>query len=245
MGDSNAETGKEQQNVPAVTFKLQFGKNSTELSMPLSATVGDIKEQAHRLLSIPPAMQKLLIKGSIKPDTTTLQDAGIKKGLRVMLIGSRPQDILSAAAPATTPGLTWDSPTIPEEDPVQTQTQHKKVIDKGKPEDGMPGIADRQIPLGDHENMIPGLLNGQGSKVRLTFKPAEQQVWIGSAASTQKVYYHQIKKIESHVIQQHEEYSMVAFHLNAEGKGKYWLYWFPSQYVAAIKMQIIGVTALV
>lgn len=89
MGDSNAETGKEQQNVPAVTFKLQFGKNSTELSMPLSATVGDIKEQAHRLLSIPPAMQKLLIKGSIKPDTTTLQDAGIKKGLRVMLIGSR------------------------------------------------------------------------------------------------------------------------------------------------------------
>ena len=29
------------------------------------------------------------------------------------------------------------------------------------------------------------------------------------------------------------------------GKGKYWLYWFPSQYVAAIKMQIIGVTALV
>ena len=32
------------------------------------------------------------------------------------------------------------------------------------------------------------------------------------------VYYHQIKKIESHVIQQHEEYSMVAFHLNAEGE---------------------------
>lgn len=42
-----------------------------------------------------------------------------------------------------------------------------QVIDKGKPEDGMPGIADRQVPLGDHENMIPGLLNGQGSKVYL------------------------------------------------------------------------------
>lgn len=97
-------------------------------------------------------------------------------------------------------------------------------------------------------------------QVRLTFKPAEQQVWIGSAASTQKgwrilskrrnssflhddrhrtpfssrvhllpgmwsslvpfvaVYYAQIKKIESHVIQDNEEYSMVAFHLNAEGK---------------------------
>ena len=85
-------------------------------------------------------------------------------------------------------------------------------------------------------------------KVRLTFKPTEQQVWIGSAASTQKgvdicslmfnrqrffmvylgkrcngvcvvyaVYYSQIKKIESHVIEGHEEYSILAFHLNAEG----------------------------
>jgi len=87
------------------------------------------------------------------------------------------------------------------------------------------------------------------------------------------VYYSQIKKIEAHVIQGHEEYSMVAFHLNAEGmllatgsagachchgscktflqplfvsgKGKYWLYWFPSQYTAALKVRIIGVSALI
>ena len=32
------------------------------------------------------------------------------------------------------------------------------------------------------------------------------------------VYYAQIKKIESYVIRNHEEYSMIAFHLNAEGK---------------------------
>lgn len=32
------------------------------------------------------------------------------------------------------------------------------------------------------------------------------------------VYYTQIKKIEAHVIQDHEEYSMIAFHLDAEGK---------------------------
>lgn len=89
-----------------------------------------------------------------------------------------------------------------------------QVLDKSKPEDGLPGIAGRQVQLGDHETIIPGLLNGQGNKVcssgkytsplltslpslaatnshcvlqvRLTFKPAEQQVWIGSAATTQK-----------------------------------------------------------
>ncbi len=31
------------------------------------------------------------------------------------------------------------------------------------------------------------------------------------------VYYSQIKKVETHVIEGHAEYSMVAFHLKAEG----------------------------
>lgn len=31
----------------------------------------------------------------------------------------------------------------------------------------MPGIAGRQVQLKDEENMIPGLLNGQGNKVSL------------------------------------------------------------------------------
>ena len=83
------DAAQNQQSIPDVTFKLQFGKSCTDVSMPLSATVGDVKEQAHQLSGIPPAMQKLLIKGSLKPDATTLQDAGVKKGLRVMLVGSR------------------------------------------------------------------------------------------------------------------------------------------------------------
>lgn len=40
-----------------------------------------------------------------------------------------------------------------------------QVLDKSRPEDGLPGIAGRQVQLADHENMIPGLLNGQGNKV--------------------------------------------------------------------------------
>ena len=40
-----------------------------------------------------------------------------------------------------------------------------QVLDKSKPEDGLPGIAGRQVQLGDYENIIPGLLNGQGNKV--------------------------------------------------------------------------------
>ena len=40
-----------------------------------------------------------------------------------------------------------------------------QVLDKGMPDGVMPGIAGRQVQLKDDENMIPGLLNGQGNKV--------------------------------------------------------------------------------
>jgi hypothetical protein len=40
-----------------------------------------------------------------------------------------------------------------------------KVLSKGRPEDGLPGISGRQVPLAEGQNVIPGLLNSQGSKV--------------------------------------------------------------------------------
>ena len=105
------DKGNVQQDPVNVIFKLQIGKTCTDLSMPLSATVGDLKQEAHELLGIPPAMQKLLIKGQMKPDGTTLQEAGIKRGLRAMLIGSRclprdcDRDKLGLLAPTRTEKL--------------------------------------------------------------------------------------------------------------------------------------------
>jgi hypothetical protein len=71
-----------------------------------------------------------------------------------------------------------------------------------------------------------------------------EQLWIGSAASTQKVPYGTIAKIESFPIEGQEEYSMMSLQLGSSGTSKYWLYWVPSQYTAAIKMRIKGVMAL-
>ena len=89
------DTDKTQDDPATVKFKLQYGKTCTDLSLSLSSTIGDLKQEAHERLGIPPAMQKLLIKGQMKADSTTLQEAGIKKGLRVMLIGSRSAALLS------------------------------------------------------------------------------------------------------------------------------------------------------
>ena len=45
-------------------------------------------------------------------------------------------------------------------------TPTPKVLDKGKPEDALPGIKGRQVPLPDDLTMLPGMLNSQGTKAR-------------------------------------------------------------------------------
>lgn len=44
-------------------------------------------------------MQKLMIRGLAK-DSSTLREAGITKGCKVMLVGSRLDDVLSVTTPS-------------------------------------------------------------------------------------------------------------------------------------------------
>ena len=57
------------------------------------------------------------------------------------------------------------------------QKQHKKILDKGKPDDVMPGILGIKEPLPSQP--LSGMVNKHGGKVRLTFKLESDQVWIG------------------------------------------------------------------
>lgn len=58
---------------------------------------------------------------------------------------------------------------------------------------------------------------GPPAQVRLTFKSELGQVWVGSAASTQKVPYGSIHKIQAQPIKGQEEYSIVRLQLGASG----------------------------
>ena len=50
-------------------------------------------------------------------------------------------------------------------------------MDKGKPDDVMPGILGIKEPLPSQP--LSGMVNKHGGKVRLTFKLENDQVWIG------------------------------------------------------------------
>ena len=104
--------------------------------------------------------------------------------------------------------------------------------------------------------------------MRLTFKEELNQLWIASAETTQKgeasaraaastaghlspltclplaVPYSTITKIEGFPIEGNEAYSIVALSLGSGSSSKYWLYYFPSQHVASIKIRILGLESL-
>lgn len=59
------------------------------------------------------------------------------------------------------------------------------------------------------------------------------------------VPYSTISKIESWPIPDKEGYSILSMTVGAGGTSRYWLYYFPSQYVAALKIRVLGVQSLI
>jgi hypothetical protein len=71
--EESSETGPGT-SAEEVAFKIQFGKNSSDVKRPLESTVGDLKDEIEKQLGIPAKLQKLMCKGSaLKDDSITLR----------------------------------------------------------------------------------------------------------------------------------------------------------------------------
>lgn len=99
------------------------------------------------------------------------------------------------------------------------QKNHRKVLDKGIPPDVMPGIKGVKVITYNSKNYLTnfcvknqkqhvlifilqeplppiplsGMLNKHGGKVRLTFKPEQDQLWVGTKERTEKLAMTSIK----------------------------------------------------
>ncbi len=72
-------------------------------------------------------------------------------------------------------------PLLVAADHTQTLSEakdHKKIIEKGVPEDVPPGVKHGNEPL--PTQALSGMLNKYGNKVRLHFKKETDQLWIGT-----------------------------------------------------------------
>lgn len=220
-----------------VEFKIVFNKKKYDITFGLEDTVGALKVHLQDIISVPSTMQKIMFKGLAK-DEMSLRKLGVVKGSKVMVIGSTLNDVLEVAKKPT-------PQQIKEEEKEETKTEswsqmklHKKVLERGKPEDAMVGIKNTRESLPQHP--LSGMLNKSGGKVRLTFKMEVDQVWLGTKERTEKLPMNSIKAVCSEAIEGHEQYHIMALQLGPTEASRYFIYWVPAQFVECIKEAVLG-----
>ncbi|XP_066992215.1 ubiquitin domain-containing protein UBFD1 isoform X1 [Anabrus simplex] len=219
-----------------VDFKVIYNKTKYDISFELDNTVGQLKQHLQDVIGVPQSMQKVMIKGLAR-DERTLRELGVVKGAKVMVVGSKLDDVLAVSTPSKQE-FAEEKGASSSKEPFCKQKQHRKVLDKGVPDDAMPGIRDTKDSLPPFP--LSGMLNKSGGKVRLTFKMEQDQVWIGTKERTDKIPMNSIKSVVSEPIEGHEEYHIMGIQLGPTEASRYWVYWVPAQYIDAIKDAILG-----
>jgi len=236
--DEKANPGNNEDKGDKVEFKVIFNKKKYDVAFAEKATIGELKSHLQPLIGIPPAMMKVMIKGLAK-DEMTLNKLGVVKGSKVMVIGSSLNDVLQvSSSPKEVSKAGSSSNSSKEEHGASKMKNHKKILDKGKPDDAMPARKSGKEPL--PQQPLSGMLNKHGGKVRLTFKMDQGQVWIGTKERTEKVPLSSIKNVVSEPIDGHDDYHILALQLGPTEASRYYIYWVPAQYIGAISDAILG-----
>ncbi|XP_077474286.1 ubiquitin domain-containing protein UBFD1 isoform X2 [Stigmatopora argus] len=230
-GSDNAEEEGEM-----VDLKIIWNKIKYDLRIPLQSTGARLKDKIHSLTGLPPAMQKVMYKGLV-PEDKTLREMKVTSGAKIMVVGSTINDVLAVSTPKEVVQQEAKADEDKKE-PLCRQKQHRKVLDKGKPEDVMAAIKGTKERLPTVP--LSGMYNKTGGKVRLTFKLEQDQLWIGTKERTEKVPMGSIKNVVSEPIEDHDGYHMMAFQLGPTEASQYWVYWVPTQFVDAIKDTVLG-----
>lgn len=220
-----------------IDFKIVYNKKKYDVTFGLDDTVGQLKSHLQDVIGVPSAMQKIMIKGLAK-DEMSLRKLGVTKGAKVMVVGSTLSDVLEVAKKPTPQQLKEVEEKEVKKESWSQQKQHKKVLEKGVPEDVMPGLKNTRESLPSFP--LSGMLNKAGGKVRLTFKLELDQLWLGTKERTEKLPLNSIKNVKSEPIEGHEEYHIVALQLGPTEASRYFIYWVPAQYVESIRDAILG-----
>ncbi|CAH0546505.1 unnamed protein product [Brassicogethes aeneus] len=219
-----------------IQIKVIYNKKKYDVSVRPDDTIASFKEQLKDLLGVPEPMQKLMFKGLIQ-DGQTISGSGITKGAKIMLVGSTLNDVLAVSSVSKQDVVEMEKAASVKE-PLCKQKIHRKVLDKGLPDDVLPGIKNVKEALPSAP--LSGMLNKHGGKVRLTFKLESDQLWLSTKERTEKLPMGSIKSVVSEPIEEHDEYHILGIQLGPTEASRYWIYWVPAQYVNAIKDAVLG-----
>jgi len=238
-GEGEKEVAIEEKQV--MNFKLTFGKKVHDITFDSNAPLKRLKEHIEGLTGVPSTMQKLMWKGMLKDDELPISQTQLKEGAKVMLVGSTVSDVIqvNTVASSTSSSSSSSSSSNEKPKPFCEQTEHKKIIDKGRPEDGIIGKKGTKSSITNGFS-LHGMLNKMASKVRLTFKTDVEQIWIATNERTEKLAFNSIQQIVSEPIAGQEDYHIMGFQLGPTEKSRYFVYFVPAQYVESIKDCLLG-----
>jgi hypothetical protein len=165
---------QEEPSTENIDFTVIYNKQKISVNFALDGTVAELKTHLQKIISVPQAMQKVMFKGLAKDDQT-LRNLGVTKGsnkrnkrikahfiysvqlirlltcfmtnaqgAKVMIVGSKLDDVLAVSIP-TKQDLIDEAVSSVSKEPLSQQKVHRKVLDKGIPEDVMPGILDSKV----------------------------------------------------------------------------------------------------
>eukprot|EP01126_Amoeba_proteus_P026409 TRINITY_DN2614_c0_g1_i4.p1 TRINITY_DN2614_c0_g1~~TRINITY_DN2614_c0_g1_i4.p1 ORF type:complete len:230 (+),score=49.97 TRINITY_DN2614_c0_g1_i4:71-691(+) len=164
---------------------VKYGTKLLKLNVDPTITLMEFRQQLHKETDVLPVMQKLMFRTLLKDEDKTLQELKISNNSRLMLTGSKFDDVeaITKVAVKAESNAPKDTPEEKEVDP-NDEIEHKKVLEI-LPSDAIPAIPNK------HESIpslgIKGLKNKMNVTVRLSFKSDIGQVIISSSSSTQKV----------------------------------------------------------
>jgi hypothetical protein len=111
------------------------------------------------------------------------------------------------------------------------QTEHKKMLARGVPDDAMAGYRPGQEPL-PAEALVVFTATG---KTRLTLKLAEGTLVLSTREKTQPVPLAAISKVSTQPVPGLEHYMILCLRLGPSSRSNHYFYWFPAQYDGALK----------
>uniref|UniRef100_H0Y1A6 UBFD1 PH-like C-terminal domain-containing protein n=1 Tax=Otolemur garnettii TaxID=30611 RepID=H0Y1A6_OTOGA len=212
-------------------LEIIWNKTKHDVEFPVRQQ-RELKQKIHSIIGLPPAMQSVRNKGLTTEDKT-LGEIKVTSGPKIMVVGSVTNDVLAVNVPKDA-GQQDAKTEENKKDPLCKQKQHRKVSDKGKPEDVMPSVKRAQELLSLEP--LSDTYKSRG-KVKHTFKLKQEQLWMGTE-ETEKLPMGSIKNVDVNTVEGHGGYHMMAFH-GPHGSSYYWVYWAP-QYVDAIKDTMLG-----
>eukprot|EP01120_Amphizonella_sp_Union-15-10_P002982 TRINITY_DN1327_c0_g2_i3.p1 TRINITY_DN1327_c0_g2~~TRINITY_DN1327_c0_g2_i3.p1 ORF type:complete len:234 (+),score=31.57 TRINITY_DN1327_c0_g2_i3:86-787(+) len=214
---------------------FKYSHKTFTIETTQEATLGELRQLLHKQTEVAPALQKIMFKGkALSNDSTKLTEFKLRNKEKLLLVGSSIQEVLKVAEQSE---QTTETSKDDEKVYLSDLPQHKKIIEKGVPEEAIKGFRNR------HESLpttpLKGIYNNRGGKVRLTFKTFTEELWISTESNTQKLPFSSIRNVISEPIRGNEDYHIMTLQLGSSDTTKYYLYFVPAQYTRAIKNSIM------